>query len=88
MKQRLPAVAGQFYPDNEEVLRAEIRSYLESLYQEQEIFYGLFESDTSLMTCYVHSLDDGHHIHFIDGGDGGYAMAAKQLKAQMKARWN
>ena len=26
-----------------------------------------------------------NHIHFIDGGDGGYAIAAKQLKGQMKS---
>ncbi|HXB98558.1 MAG TPA: DUF3095 family protein, partial [bacterium] len=30
--------------------------------------------------------DPGQHIHFVDGGDGGYAMAAKQLKAQIKGR--
>jgi len=35
------------------------------------------------MTCYFHGPEDGQHIHFIDGGDGGYAMAAKQLKAQL-----
>jgi hypothetical protein len=34
------------------------------------------------MTCYVNDLNPGNHIHFIDGGDGGYAMAAKKLKAQ------
>ena len=36
------------------------------------------------MTCYVPSFSDGKHVHFIDGGDGGYAIAAKQLKQQMK----
>ena len=35
------------------------------------------------MTCYVNGLEDGQHIHFIDGGDGGYAVAAKQLKQQL-----
>ena len=24
------------------------------------------------------------HVHFIDGGDGGYARAAKQLKHKLK----
>ncbi len=61
-----------------------IREFLEEKYQAGELFYGMFESSTSLMTCYVEDLKDGNHIHFIDGGDGGYAMAAKQLKAQMK----
>jgi hypothetical protein len=28
---------------------------------------------------------DTDHVHFIDGGDGGYAEAAKQLKAKRAA---
>ena len=36
------------------------------------------------MTCYVNTVQPGDHIHFIDGDDGGYAMAAKEMKAQMK----
>lgn len=62
----------------------EIEVYLESLYQEQQVFYGLHRSFNSLMTCFVEDLQDGSHIHFIDGGNGGYAMAAKHLKKQMK----
>lgn len=42
------------------------------------------ETQDSLMTCYVDDINDGGHIHFIDGADGGYAMAAKQLKRQIK----
>lgn len=62
-----------------------LRTYLDREYRQGYLFYGLHESENSLMTCYVQSIRDGDHIHFIDGGDGGYAMAAKQLKAQMKA---
>jgi hypothetical protein len=62
----------------------EIQKTLEAMYQDEELFYGVHESDTSLMTCYVNGLQEGKHIHFVDGGDGGYAMAAKQLKQQMK----
>lgn len=62
----------------------EIRTYLESQYKAGNLFYGLHESENSLMTCYVDDLNDGNHIHFIDGGNGGYAMAAKQLKSQIK----
>lgn len=61
-----------------------IKSFLEKLRQQGKIYYGVFESPTCLMTCFVESITDGDHIHFIDGGDGGYAMAAKQLKSQMK----
>jgi hypothetical protein len=61
-----------------------IRGYLDKMYENGEIFYGIYESNTSLVTCFVDTVHDGGHIHFVDGGDGGYAMAAKQLKAQMK----
>jgi hypothetical protein len=46
-----------------------------------EIFYGLHRSPKALITCYVRSFS-GDHVHFIDGSEGGYALAAKQLKAQ------
>lgn len=61
-----------------------IRGFLENLRLQGKVYFGLFESPTCLMTCFVESIQDGDHIHFIDGGDGGYAMAAKQLKSQMK----
>lgn len=34
------------------------------------------------MTC---AIDDyrTEHMHFVDGSDGGYALAAKQLKKQL-----
>ena len=37
------------------------------------------------MTCLVASAVDNQHVHFVDGGDGGYTKAATQMKAQMKA---
>lgn len=60
-----------------------IRDFLEELYRKGDVYYGIHESDNALMTCFVDWVSDGSHIHFIDGGDGGYAMAAKGLKAQM-----
>ena len=62
-----------------------IRHYLEALHEQGLVFYGLHEANASLMTCFVGSVADGGHIHFIDGGDGGYATAAVQLKVQVKA---
>lgn len=60
-----------------------IRDYLIRAERSGELYYGIHESDTALMTCFVESVNDGEHVHFIDGGDGGYAMAAKKLKSQM-----
>lgn len=37
------------------------------------------------MTCYVNNLDEGGHLHFIDGAGGGYTLAAQQLKNQLSA---
>ncbi|UCE64489.1 MAG: DUF3095 domain-containing protein [Nitrospirota bacterium] len=62
---------------------AAIQQYLKQAHDKGEIFYGVHTSETALMTCYVQDVKDGCHIHFIDGGDGGYAMAAKQMKGQL-----
>jgi hypothetical protein len=35
--------------------------------------------------CLVFSLEESRHVRFIDGADGGYALAALQLKAQLQA---
>jgi Protein of unknown function (DUF3095) len=47
--------------------------------------YGAFRQDNALLTCFVPSTADRGHVHFVDGADGGYTMAAKALKA-LKAR--
>ncbi len=38
----------------------------------------------ALLTCSVFSCN-GSQVHFVDGSDGGYAMAARGFKAQHKA---
>ena len=45
--------------------------------------YGVYRQDTALMTCLVPSAVSDDHMHFIDGGGGGYAQAARMLKAQI-----
>ncbi len=60
-----------------------LTAYLESLRADAKIFYGLHAAPAALMTCLV--FDYGHdHFHFVDGADGGYALAALQLKSQIK----
>lgn len=59
-----------------------IRAYLESERQGGAIAYGLHQAPAALMTCLVRSYS-GDHVHFIDGAEGGYALAAKELKRQL-----
>jgi hypothetical protein len=47
--------------------------------------YGMDVADTALMTCLVTSASEGLHVHFVDGGGGGYTNAAKQLKAAARS---
>jgi hypothetical protein len=58
-------------------------TYLDSLEQSGQIFYGVHSSKQALMTCFMRSTKN--HIHYIDGGDGGYAMASKVLKNKLAA---
>ena len=62
---------------------AEIEAYLDEQRAKGRLAYGLHRSDEALMTCLVFSLAESRHVHFIDGADGGYALAARQLKAQL-----
>lgn len=59
-----------------------IEALLRERHRSGALWYGVHRARHALMTCLVGGLDDGEHIHFIDGDDGGYAMAARQLKAQ------
>lgn len=58
--------------------------FLKAQNLERLLAYGMHLSDAALITCMVKSYS-GDHVHFVDGSDGGYALAAKQLKLQLKA---
>jgi len=45
------------------------------------IRFGIFRQADALMTCIVPSYSADNHFHFIDGAGGGYAQAARRLKA-------
>lgn len=64
--------------------RVRLVAILESHYNKDEIFYGYHCDSSALLTCFVQG--PHNHIHFVDAAGGGYAMAAKQLKAQKKSR--
>ena len=59
-----------------------IRRKLEDLRAKGAVVYGIHESGASIMTCAIQAYE-GRHVHFVDGADGGYALAAKQMKAQL-----
>ncbi len=58
-----------------------VRAYLDQCASSPTFRYGMDVSDTALMTCLVTSATDDLHVHFVDGGGGGYTNAAKTLKA-------
>ncbi|MFN8780896.1 MAG: DUF3095 family protein, partial [Pseudanabaena sp.] len=64
--------------------RKKIIDYLEKKFQEGRLVYGFHVSDRDLMTCLVFDRD-GRQVHFVDGADGGYALAAKKMKERMKS---
>jgi len=64
--------------------RQELRKQLQTLHEQGLIVFGIHAAPSSLITCVV--TDYNHdHVHFLDGANGGYAMAAKELKAQLKS---
>jgi hypothetical protein len=64
---------------------AAIEAYLAGLHAAGRIVYGTHQASGAMMTCLVFSLAESRHVHFIDGADGGYALAALQLKGQLQA---
>ena len=64
--------------------RQKLTEYLEKKFQEGRLVYGFHVSDRALMTCLVFERD-GRQVHFVDGADGGYALAAKNMKELMKS---
>ena len=64
---------------------AAIEAYLAGLHAAGKIVYGTHRASRAMMTCLVFSLEQSRHVHFIDGADGGYALAALQLKARLQA---
>lgn len=62
---------------------ASIEEYLMRAAANGDLAYGLWRSKAALMTCLLFDLDQGLHVHFIDGADGGYTRAAKAMKASL-----
>ncbi len=65
--------------------RKEVEAYLQEQYEAGTLVYGLDASDAAMITCLVFQYEK-EHVHFVDGADGGYAHAARDLKERERAR--
>ena len=64
--------------------REQLTNYLEDLFRNRKCVYGIHASGSALITCLINNRN-GDHYHFIDGANGGYAMAATAMKHQLKS---
>ena len=48
--------------------------------------WGLFRQEAAQVTCLAPSVTERGHVHFVDGSDGGYTLAAKAMKARRQSR--
>jgi hypothetical protein len=61
-----------------------LRAFLAEQRAKGLLAYGVHCAPAALVTCIVRSYS-GNHLHFVDGADGGYALAAKELKSQLRS---
>ena len=59
--------------------RTALEEELTAMEKQGLITYGIFVSRESVISCYVTDRKD-KHIHFVDGSNGGYTMAATMWK--------
>ncbi len=64
--------------------REELEAYLNEKYLKKQCVYGIHFSNSALMTCMIDNRC-GEHFHFVDAADGGYAIAALQMKEKIKS---
>jgi hypothetical protein len=64
--------------------REQLTAFLDQLHYEKKIIFGIHPSPSAIVTCMIFNYDT-EHIHFLDGSNGGYAMAAKNMKKQLKS---
>jgi hypothetical protein len=62
--------------------REQLEAALNEIERDGDIYYGLFVSKESVMSCYVRNMND-RHVHFVDGAEGGYTKAATVIKKKL-----
>ena len=60
-----------------------IEDTLSAAAKDGHIRYGCHREDAAIMTCFAPSPSQPSHVHFIDGAQGGYALAAAALKQRL-----
>lgn len=63
--------------------RKKFVQYLQQMEDAGKLLFGHCVRRESVMTCYIESRKE-KHLHFVDGADGGYTEAAKELKRKFK----
>jgi hypothetical protein len=63
--------------------RIRLITFLEEEQKSGKLIYGIHVSEESIISCYVRNRN-AEHIHFVDGGTGGYTKAASMLKVKLK----
>lgn len=69
--------------DGTEAQARRLQAILQHEYRERRLVFGMHKSREALVTCIVQSYT-GNHLHFVDGSDGGYALAARELKQRLR----
>lgn len=72
--------------DCSEEVADHIEQSLNSAVRENVAYSGLHRQNEALITCFTPSTSRSDHIHFIDGANGGYALAALALKSRQSAK--
>lgn len=63
--------------------RWELEEFLEQQYQQENLAYGIHVTNAAMITCMVFQYHRDH-VHFVDGKNGGYVSASKELKRRMR----
>lgn len=66
-----------------EAQRKNIVTYLAEQEQLGRLRYGIHVTNAALITCMINDYQS-KHIHFIDGENGGYSLAAVTLKEKRR----
>lgn len=68
--------------DSTTAQRQRLEEKLSARLLRHELVYGIHVAEHALMTCLIFERGIAH-AHFVDGADGGYAIAAQQMKEQL-----